>query len=70
MRSTPVCWISSVVTVLAIDGSDWEFFTVTSILYLVLPIVIPWRTDSRFEQTEDELVRPAKSASEPVDGVT
>ena len=41
MRSTPVCWINSVVTVLAIDGSDWEFFTVTSILYFFLPIVIP-----------------------------
>ena len=41
MRSTPVCWINSVVTVLAIEGSDWEFFTVTSILYFFLPMVTP-----------------------------
>ena len=71
MRSTPVCWINSVVTVLAIDGSDCEFFTVTSILYFFLPIVMPlanWlalRTRLR-----TNLSGPAKSASDPVDGVT
>src|SRR5277367_438428 len=41
IKSTPLDWISSVATWPAMDGSDWLSFTMISILYFVLPIVMP-----------------------------
>src|SRR5487761_2419364 len=70
-RSTPLAWISCVVTCAATVGLDWLSLTMIWNLYLVPPIFIPFvkRLEPRI-RLRTNLSGPANVASAPVEGVT